>query len=147
MVVMRDKHSKLYGGILNQKATQLVLNLTKRRIKLSAFMKGHREFQLVIYGLLSHSDSIGDFLSKNGYFLQRPDYVDDSVTYHNPQWLVAPGKKAKHVWEAIERDSSPGTPLRDTEKHKLNELLDSATGPTNFKRVPASDFLVTELKE
>lgn len=148
MVIIRDSQSHIYGGILDPKAAELILSLTKNHgIKLSGSIKAQEKFELLIYGLQSHSHTIGALLSTRGYFLQQPDIFDDSVTYHNPQWFTRPGKEAEYVWETNGSTSPPPTVLRAIEKKKVDELLDSATGPTEFKRVQASDFLVTELKE
>lgn len=148
IVIIRDSKSRKYGGILGPKAAELIFSLTKNHsIKLSASIKAPERFELLIYGLLSQSHAIGALLSTKDYFLQHPDCFDDSVAYHNPQWLMRPGKELEYVWETHEQALSPPTILRATEKQKVDELLDSATGPTEFKRVQASDFLVTELKE
>lgn len=95
MVIIRDRQSNTYGGFLDNKSAQLVFTLTKDyNIKVSASMTPPDKFELLIYGRRSEGEIIGDFLSAKKYFLQRPDFFDDSVEYHNPQWLVCPGKEA-----------------------------------------------------
>src|SRR4051794_9209008 len=46
--------------------------------------------EILIYGLKSEADTIGDILSEHELFLQHPQEYDDRVTYHNPQYLLRP---------------------------------------------------------
>jgi hypothetical protein len=148
LVIVKDAKSHEYGGILDRRASRLVSSLVlEHKMKLSALVKIPIAVELVIYGLRTQIDSIEELLDAQDYFLQQPDAYDLSTTYHNPQWLVPPGKEAEPVWNTIDSAVIREKALSTTDKTKIDELLDSASGPAEFKSIQASTNLLTELKE
>ena len=53
------------------------------------------EAHIIVYGQACNQYSIGDFLGKEGVFLQHPEHHDESVPYQNPQYLIRPGEVLK----------------------------------------------------
>lgn len=148
VVIIRDADSKQYGGLLGRKAAQVVASLDNDRdVELSASMKTSERIEVTIYGWLERGDDIGDMLLGRDCFLQRPDSYDTSRPYHNPQCLSQLDEDDDHFSEESGSISARITTLDENEKSRLTELLDSATGPTQFRRVHISEALVTKLKE
>ena len=107
---------------------------------------------VTVYGLLEHGNTIGEVLSDNQYFLQPPaDYI--GVPYINPQILVAPTTDLEQ-WHASLEDGTKGTGFQQaralnrnsTSKTQVDEVLDSASGPSTFNKVNLDERLKTELK-
>ncbi|OTA59128.1 hypothetical protein K449DRAFT_436085 [Hypoxylon sp. EC38] len=147
MVVIRDMKSNNYGGLLDRGASRVVISLFKdHNIELSAYIKTPDRIEVLIYGRIEQSNAIGDALLEQDYFLQRPDSYDPSRPYHNPQCLSGPDKEDELSWECNESFVNQTTILDEKEKSKVAELLDSATGPINFRTVQISDIIITKLK-
>ncbi|KAI4861311.1 SNF2 family N-terminal domain-containing protein [Hypoxylon rubiginosum] len=147
LVIIKDAISNKYGGLLDQNAARIVVNLIKNyNVELSASIKAPKRIEVLIYGLLRESDSVGDMLLEQDCFLQQPDWYDATRRYHNPQCLLHPDKETETPWMDNGISSAHATCLGENEKSKVTELLDSATGPSTFRRVEISDILVTELK-
>lgn len=148
LVIIKDAISNKYGGLLDQNAARIVVNLIKNyNVELSASIKAPKRIEVLIYGLLRESDSVGDMLLEQDCFLQQPDWYDATRRYHNPQCLLHPDKETETPWMDNGISSAHATCLGENEKSKVTELLDSATGPSTFRRVEISDILVTELKK
>ncbi|KAI1416817.1 SNF2 family N-terminal domain-containing protein [Hypoxylon sp. FL1857] len=139
VVIIKDTNSNKYGGLLDQKASRVVVDLIRNHdVELSTYMKTPSRIEVLIYGRLEQGDA---------YFLQRPDSYDASRPYHNPQCLSGPDNEDAPSWECNESSSVQTTVLDEKEKSKVAELLDSATGPTDFRIVQISDILITSLKK
>lgn len=147
IVIIRDPTSKKYGGLLGQKVARCIIGLeAKHGAKLSATVKPGKKLEVLIYGLRERGDAVADWLFDSDCYLQQPDAYDSSMTYHNPQLLVQPGKTLEPTWETSEAALVEVKALNHAERSMVAELLDSATGPTVFRRIQTSDIVVTELK-
>ncbi|KAI1775166.1 SNF2 family N-terminal domain-containing protein [Hypoxylon cercidicola] len=148
MVIIKDAISNKYGGLLDQSAARIVINLVKHHnVELSASIKASKRIEVLIYGWLKESDSVGDYLLEQDCFLQQPDSYDATRPYHNPQCLLHPDEEPETPWGHNELISVQDTVLDENKKSKITELLDSATGPSTFRTVQISDILITELKD
>ncbi|KAI0899905.1 SNF2 family N-terminal domain-containing protein, partial [Annulohypoxylon nitens] len=146
IVIIREAQSNKYGGLLSSNASRVVSDLIKTSdVELSAMMKTPNKIEILIYGRLEESETIGDMLLERDCFLQQPDSHDISRPYHNPQCLSDPDEESS--WEVQESSPAKSSILCEGKKSRVVELLDSATGPTSFKRVQISDILISELKE
>lgn len=145
-MIIREAKSNRYGGLLSSNASRIVSDLIKTYdVELSAIMKTPNKIEILIYGRLEESETIGDMLLERDCFLQQPDSHDISRPYHNPQFLSDPDEES--LWEVQESFSAKSAVLCEGKKSRVVELLDSATGPTSFRRVQISDILISELKE
>jgi hypothetical protein len=99
----------------------------------------------MIYGLRDEGDAIGDFLARNGYFLQQPYDSNLSTTYYNPQYLIRPGSEFCASWGRSGQAPSYLSRLNEAAKSQVSRVLDSATGPTIFSEVQVSHKIKTEL--
>jgi hypothetical protein len=146
---MRDLKSKEYAGLVKQgPAGPLSKLIIDRTLKLSATLRSPKLLEVVVYGRHADANSIGDTLLEHNCFLQQPDSFDDSKMYFNPQCLFRKEEDAAPMWESTKEES--GTRMASLtvgEKSKVTELLDSASGPIDFKAVRVSEMLQTALKE
>ncbi|KAI1326476.1 hypothetical protein F5Y16DRAFT_421782 [Xylariaceae sp. FL0255] len=150
VIVLRESESKAYLGLLNSKVTTVLKLLwSSYRVNVTATLHNGNQLELLFYTTDVDCDKIGDFLSQYDWYLQQPESYDPSTTYHNPQWLTRPGVQFEATQiEAHHQSKSTlfSAPTVD-EKNKFDEVLDSATGPAEFRRARASDLLTTQLKE
>ncbi|KAI1457991.1 SNF2 family N-terminal domain-containing protein [Annulohypoxylon moriforme] len=147
MVTIHEANSNRYGGLLDRSASQVISDLVRNYgVELSAYMEAPNKVEVLIYGNFEEGEAIGDMLLEQDCFLQKPESYDTSRPYHNPQCLYDPNEE-ESFWEDDELSPPQGAVLREKEKNKVTELLDSATGPTNFRRVQISEVLVSKLKE
>jgi hypothetical protein len=107
--------------------------------------------EIVIYGLRKDMDAVGNFLSKDGLYLQHPKECDTRVPYVNPQYWVRPGSRMPKVegitFEAASRSTSCKELLDETRTSQLLQLFDCANGPSTFSEVRPSLRLRTHLQE
>jgi hypothetical protein len=107
--------------------------------------------EIVIYGLREDMDAVGNFLSKDGLYLQHPKECDTRVAYVNPQYWVRPGSQMPKVegmaFEAASKPTSCNELLDETRTNQLLQLFDCANGPTTFSEVRPSPRLRTHLQE
>ncbi|XXG98338.1 Proteasome subunit beta type-5 [Hypoxylon texense] len=147
LVIIKDANSDEYGGLLDQSSARVMINLIKdHNVEISASIKTPKRIEALIYGWLRESAYVGDMLLEQGCFLQQPDTYDATRPYHNPQCLLHPNEEIEPPRVDVEISTVQGTCLNENEQSKVTELLDSATGPSTFRRVEISDILVTELK-
>ncbi|KAK4186521.1 hypothetical protein QBC35DRAFT_475406 [Podospora australis] len=153
--VLRIAESQEYLGILGQETAVYLSSLVSDYgTTLSATLTtGGRELQVVVYGLDSKRDAIGDMLYDHNAHLQPPDHRGYKAPYRNPQLLFIPGEEEGGDGEIEGWDdtldgctSKAAAVLNAVEKSKVFELIDSASGPTTFIKVELSDALLTELK-
>ncbi|KAI1802019.1 SNF2 family N-terminal domain-containing protein [Daldinia bambusicola] len=146
-VIVWDKKSVSYLGLLGQASTQVLVKLTKSyNIELKASLKTSKIIEVIIYGQFEQGDAIGNTLLDHDYFLQQPDFYDASRPYKNPQCLSYDEKEKETFQEDVESPPSRHTILDETGKNKADELLDYASGPINFRRGQAPRGITTELK-
>ncbi|KAH0425606.1 hypothetical protein CcaCcLH18_10852 [Colletotrichum camelliae] len=146
-VMLTDKTSKRYCGLMSRDAADTVLSLlVEHKLHITATLEPSGTISALIYGREAQGTQVGEFLSDHDCFLQHPDLYE-STTYNNPQWLLRPGSDFKA--ESIPRipDVSVSTVLNTHKKSKVVEILDSAAGPSNFNRIDISSLIVTKLKE
>jgi hypothetical protein len=150
--IIKDSESKAYRGLLSTKLAKALHEFQERfQVMLSAEAKAPNTLFIVIYGLRSESEAVGDILMEHRLYLQLPESFDSSVPYRNPQTFSLPGLHATLAQEIPMRDqvglSITKTPVLDTvAKSRVAELLDSATGPKEFQEIQASHKLITKLK-
>lgn len=148
LVILRDQQTLEYAGLLPRDAAELLSTLvTEYYVTLTAAIKNSDTLAVTVYGLRDDGESVGDLLSAKEYFLQQPEQWDSAAPYVNPQYLVRPGSEFQ-AYGATELDSrsnqvSKADPVA---KSKFNAILDSASGPTKFTEVQATNRLTTELK-
>jgi hypothetical protein len=107
---------------------------------------------IVIYGVLTEKNAVGNLLSEGGLFLQHPNEYDTRVDYVNPQYLVRPGSRMPKIdvgaFPAGSRSTSSSKEvLDDTSKSQLLQVFNSANGPNWFSEVKSSPRLRTSLQE
>ncbi|KAI1379440.1 SNF2 family N-terminal domain-containing protein [Hypoxylon crocopeplum] len=145
--IIKDADSNEYGGLLDQSAARALACLVRDYyVELSASIKSAKKIEVVVYGQLQQSEAIGNMLLEQDCFLQQPDSYDASRPYCNPQSFSHSDKEAEPFRASEILPLPQPAALPESEKAKVNDLLDSATGPTAFRAVPVSDFLTTKLK-
>lgn len=150
-VMMRDPETRNFAGFLPPLAADIINPLFHRyQATFSAVVKDACGLAVTVYGTQDNGAAIGNFLSKNQWFLQTPDQYDTSMPYINPQVLLRPGMTFER-WHTPKEtmtfgQSSQG--LKTISKSKINEILDScaALAPSIFSEVCATDRLTTDLK-
>ena len=150
LIIIRDAKSNAYGGLLPESDFKPGSNLiTDTTVTLSAILKSATLLEITVYGPRSKADKIGGMLLDHDCFLQQPDSYDESMTYFNPQCLTREDDDdSTPSW--VRSETQPdisAVSLSVSEKSKVAELLDSASGPTVFREVQCSEMLQTELKE
>lgn len=125
--------------------------LADKTVHLSSRLKPSGVLEVVVYGLRSHADSIGDMLLDHDCFLQQPSASDvGALVYYNPQCFIQNPDGSTPMWHADdnpEDDHVRPSELSDHHLSEVNKLLDSAAGPEIVRRVDVSDMLSTPLKE
>lgn len=91
---LRQIHLKLDATLFISEEKDLG-GINKPKMKKNAPVKAAREYsiRIVIYGLGSNKEAVGDLFSDAGCFLQQPyaTEVIPGVPYDNPHYLVRPG--------------------------------------------------------
>ncbi|KAK3688872.1 SNF2 family N-terminal domain-containing protein [Podospora appendiculata] len=151
-VIIRHSKSKEFAGFLQPKDVQMVLTLTHTfQATFAIVFKGPANLQAKVYGFQANADSVGQFLSENGYFLQTPDQ-GDCVPYINPQVLLPPGTDSQQWYMSLETEMDAvathgqTTSVDSVTKSRIQKVLDSATGPSTFSEALVSDRLKTTLE-
>lgn len=146
MVLLRQRETNKLLGLGPEKATMLFTDLPRLyNVVTSGFIEADCRLRIVIYARRTDADAIGDFLSENDWFLQKPDSYDRSRVYYNPQWLLPPGAEFD-ASNGQSAESLTVVKLQSATKSLINSVLDSATGPESFSEVNLSSKMVTELK-
>jgi hypothetical protein len=149
--MINDAETGAYRGLLGKGVAKGLQELkTRCNVTITAVIKAPNALSIVFYGLGSESETVGDILVKHDLYLQLPNSFDVSVPYQNPQSFSLPIGNATAldtpVREAKGSSTKTVTLLDSVAKSKVNELLDSATGPEEFREVQASTKLITNLK-
>ncbi len=105
---------------------------------------------IVVYGHPQDYELVGESLSKNGIFLQHPQYREDLALYKNPQYLLRPGEEYPSI-ECIDTDPSspwiePSNERGTWNENRLDSLFESAQGPEDYSVVEPSPRLRTSLQ-
>jgi hypothetical protein len=147
LIIIRHAESHAYGGLLEESDFKPVSNLiTDTTVTLSAILKSATLLEITVYGPRSKADEIGGMLLDHDCFLQQPDSCDESMIYFNPQCLTrGDGDDSPPTFKTDPETTTAS--LTVSEKSKVAELLDSASGPSVFRHVQCSEMLRTELKE
>jgi hypothetical protein len=148
--IIEDAETKAYRGLASKNVAKGLQELkTMCAVTLSASIKASNVLSIVVYGLGSESDAVCDILVEHDLYLQLPTSFDRTVPYQNPQSFSLPTNKETAldipVRETKYSSTAKATALNLVTKSKVNELLDSATGPEEFREVQASSKLVTKL--
>jgi hypothetical protein len=149
LFIIRDLKSKEYAGLVGQECAQPLSRLVAdRTVKLSASLKSPTVLEVLMYGCHSNADTIGNLLLEHDCFLQQPDSFDRSTTYFNPHCLVREGHDLVPMWEPLDlKEGVRAANLTAPKKSQVTELLDSASGPTVFRKAQVSEMLKTTLRE
>ncbi|KAH8879084.1 hypothetical protein GQ53DRAFT_54265 [Thozetella sp. PMI_491] len=104
--------------------------------------------EIVVYGMRKDKKIAGDLLAEADLALQHPREFDTTVEYDNPHYLVRPGSRipktgATHL-EATSRNKN--NVLEESEKARLLQVFDSASGQGIICHAVQSPRLKTELK-
>jgi hypothetical protein len=144
--MIKDTETGAYRGLLGKGITKGLQELkTRCNVTITAFIKAPNALSIVVYGFGSESETVGDILLGHDLYLQLPNSL---VQYQNPQSfsignamvLDTPVREAKGSYKTTV------AMLDAFAKSEVNELLDSATGPEEFREVQASTKLITKLK-
>ncbi|TDZ24638.1 DNA repair protein RAD5 [Colletotrichum orbiculare MAFF 240422] len=145
-IIMRDKVSSKYCGLLGHETARAISSLLDEHNPfLSATLTSSNVLSILVYGPQATGKDVGAFLSGHGLFLQQPDFYDESATYRNPQWLIRPGTEFKAEESVQNVASDTKKSISSNEKSKVGEILDSATGPAEYKKTAISNMVVTKL--
>lgn len=147
MVVIRDRKHKLFVGLLDvmtAKAINDLLDLHKATIE--AYIRQAGTASVTVYGLQEDAEAISAVLSKNRCFLQQPDSFDTNTVYRNPQWLGEATHSNSTDWVDLLENDYQTTTLTSEAKSTVLRLIDSASGPAEFRQVRISEKLLTPLK-
>ena len=150
--IAKDAETGAYRGLISKDIAKSLQELkTRCNVTITAAIKAPNELSIVVYGLGAESETVGDILVQYNLYLQLPYSFDVSVPYQNPQSFSLPisGNTAALDMPVREAKGSSVTAmalLDSVAKSKVNDLLDSATGPEQFREVQASAKLLTELK-
>ena len=149
LVIIRDLQSKAYGGLIKERSSEpLSKLLIDRTIRVSATLTSPKVLEVLVYGNRAKADATGEMLLQHDCFLQQPGTFDDSKKYYNPHCLFSEEDGTVPMWESVDEETDiRAANLSAGQKSKVAELLDSASGPTVFRCVQASQMLRTALKE
>jgi hypothetical protein len=146
-----DAETGKYRGLLGKSlAKGLQAVKSSCNVTIRATIKAPISLAIVLYGLSSDSETVCDILVEHGLYLQLPSSFDASVPYQNPQSFFSPTRHGEALDTPV-REGKGSTTARMTllnlvERSKVSELLNSATGPAEFREVEASSKLITKLK-
>jgi hypothetical protein len=112
---------------------------------------GEYSTRILVYGLISEKDAVGNLLSEADLHLQHPQVMeyDTSVEYSNPHYLVRPGGQMPKI-EDLSLDSDTQEEkqpvgLSEITKGRLLRILDSADGLGASAKVVTSPRLRSDL--
>ena len=148
--MIRDAESNSYGGLVPESHFEPLSKLiTDTNVTLLAILRSATALEIVVYGYRPKADEIGAMLLDHDCFLQQPDSFDESMTYFNPQCLTrGDNDESSLTWDRFKTNPETlAASLSVSEKSKVAELLDSASGPTVFRHVQFSEMLQTDLRE
>jgi hypothetical protein len=149
--MIKDAESGTYRGLLGDTIAKALQELEEKcRVTILAFVKAPNSLSIIFYGLCIESATVGDILVEYDLYLQLPTSFDNSVPYQNPQSFSVSSIVETAQDMPLLKPRSTG-PVKSSmseliTKSKVRELLDSATGPEEFREVKASSKLVTKLK-
>ena len=148
--MIMDAESGVYRGLISKSLAEGLRELkTICAVTFSASVKAPNALSIVVYGLGIESDTVCDILVEHDLYLQLPTSFDTTVPYQNPQSFSLPADKETALDMPVRETKTSSTAkamvLDSVAKSKINELLDSATGPEEFRKVQASSKLVTKL--
>lgn len=147
--MIKDAETGAYRGLFGKAVSRGLQELKMRcSVTITAIVKAPNALSIVVYGLSSESETVGDILLGHDLYLQLPNSFDVLVQYQNPQSFSIGNSMVldKPVREAKDSYKTTVTMLNAFAKSEVNELLDSATGPEEFQEVQASTKLITKLK-
>ncbi|RYP69514.1 hypothetical protein DL769_005261 [Monosporascus sp. CRB-8-3] len=107
--------------------------------------------RVIVYGYNRERESLANFLSQHGVFLQHPQAseYDRRVPYMNPQYLLRPGTEVPSL-DHLTIDASPPAeePLSELQKSRVLQIFECANGAgaKTTSRVEPSTRLITALK-
>jgi SWI/SNF-related matrix-associated actin-dependent regulator of chromatin subfamily A3 len=153
--VLGELNAQLEKALTNIEEQQLLLEYEvfvpsrATRDTISRAMKGKEAIirvQVNLYGPLSSADSVGQELSLNKIWLQRPDYVRDSVAYANPHVLkfaddCDPLPKAASNVEEPSNSKARDEALQQV----IGDVYSSLTRNQNLKGLEGHERLLTPL--
>lgn len=98
------------------------------------------ELSIIIYGLGTTSDSVGDYLQACGLYLQDPEYCDRDAPYKNPHCLASLGEDDLMT-------SSLQIPANIVENvHDPSRIFDNLSGVREMEETETPFILKTPLK-
>lgn len=117
----------------------------------SGVSQTNKTLNVVVYGLRSDMNDIGDLLEGSGLYLQHPREYDTRHEYLNPQYLLRPGSSMPRVedvaFHALQSQPASDRALEMAAKSEVHRVFDSASGPSSFSSIIQSSRLRTLLKE
>ncbi len=102
-----------------------------------------------LYGPRAEADEVGEALSRDKLWLQRPAFLPSQFSYHNPQFLHLPDLERTAVTEQIPNEESTSKPIDTGER--LEQLMIDVQESTQRRkeqgRVTVNHGLKTKLLE
>ena len=98
------------------------------------------ELSIIVYGLGTDSDKVGDYLQACEFYLQDPEHCDCDVLYANPHCLSS-------LEEGILMTSSMQIPASAEENiHDPRDIFDGLSGVTDLEESKTPTIIKTPLK-
>ncbi|KAL1650613.1 hypothetical protein SLS61_005862 [Didymella pomorum] len=102
--------------------------------------------QMNLYGIRAWADSVGQELSHNKVYLQRPDYVREGVEYDNPHVLKFSDTSEAVPFTLITADEpNDNKPTDQSFKQVINDVYSSLTRNERLKGLEGHEGLRTTL--
>ncbi len=109
---------------------------TQARINLDA----QCELSIIVYGLGTDSDKVGNYLQACGFYLQDPEHCDCDVLYANPHCLSS-------LYEGTLMTSSMQIPASAEENiHDPRDIFESLSGVADLEESKTPTIIKTPLK-
>ena len=104
--------------------------------------------QMNVYGLRIWSESVGQELSQNKIYLQRPDHIRGGTVYDNPHVLKFADSQETVAFTAVTADEPTDIKPADTSFRKvINDVYSSLTRNERLKGLEGHERLRTALLE
>ncbi len=105
--------------------------------------------QVNVYGSPASAESVGQELSQNKVYLQRPDYIRDGATYENPHMLkLADDPSTEPIQPvAVEEQSVRADAAADAFQQTITNVYSSLTRDKHLKGLEGHERLRTSLLE
>jgi SWI/SNF-related matrix-associated actin-dependent regulator of chromatin subfamily A3 len=144
--------SGAYCGLLCTHITRALTQIAQKCfLRFEAFVSSENKekansISINIYGLLEDSETIGDLLSDNEVFLQRPSKYDDSYEYRNPQYFTIPETERMGIETDTDLSHDSAAVLRHRWTNDVQDMLETLLPSTTSQTWPQECVVSNRIK-